>query len=87
MNKLPIEDLVSVVELWQMARKPLAEKFSQGGLRAFVETHNAKTRQMISLLGKQDPEFYSALLELTQNASTMVAGGKIIADKIDRTNL
>lgn len=81
-----LSEFISVVEAWRDRRQSLAQPFSQDGLRRFIETHNGLTRRMISLLRTNEPEFYSALLELTQNASTMVQGGKIFANKVDRTN-
>jgi hypothetical protein len=86
MPEARIDDVVSVVETWMGERQGLAGHFSKDGLAEFIAVHNARTRQMISLLGKNDPDFYGALLELAQNASTMTAGGKIFVNKMDRTN-
>jgi hypothetical protein len=65
----------------------LAHKFTQNGLREFVEVQNYLTRSLMALVDTTDPEFWSAWIELGQNASTMAQKGKIIANKIDRTNL
>jgi hypothetical protein len=83
---MSMENFVAIVETWQLKRKPLAESFSRDGLREFAETHNALTKRMISEIGRQDPEFYSALLELSQHASTLTVGGKFFVNKVDRTN-
>jgi hypothetical protein len=87
-----IEDLVAVVETWQGMRIPLATKganggFTSDGLYEFIQAHSDRARQLISLTQKKDPEFWSAWIELGQQASTIVAGGKIVADHIDRSNL
>ena len=81
-----LRELTSVIQTWRERRVGLAGPFNQDGLRRFIETHNALTRRMIRVFDTIDPEFYTALLELTQNASTLVLGGKIVVNKIDRTN-
>lgn len=81
------QEVYDAIEAWQLRRRSLAATFSKDGMREFVETHNAMTRKLISAFGTTDPEFYSSLLELSQNASTMTAGGKLFADKKDVTNL
>jgi hypothetical protein len=72
--------------MWAQKRIPLAAPFTRDGMVGFIETHNALSRKMISLFDRKDPEFFSALLELAQNCSTLVSGGKIFVDKVDRTN-
>ena len=82
-----VEEIVSLVESWQHRRTELAATFSQDGLRGFAEAHNFITRKLIAALGnKQDPEFWSAWMELGQNASSMIQGGKLFVNKVDRTN-
>lgn len=81
-----LEDLIATVETWQAKRYTLSTEFKQDSMLAFVEGMNAMTSRLISLTGKKDPEFWSAWLELGQQASTMTAGGKTIADGHDRTN-
>lgn len=89
---LDVTDLVAVVETWQIRRLGLATKgknhgFTQDGLYEFVEVHSALARKLVSLVGRQDPEFWSAWIELGTQASTIVTGAKTIANHIDRTNL
>jgi len=87
-----LDDLIAVIETWQTKRISLATKgenggFTKDGLHEFAETMNALTRKLISLTRQQDPEFWSAWLELGQNASTMTHNAKLVVDKIDRTTL
>lgn len=81
-----LQELIDIVETWQARRQPLAVAFSQDGMREFIETHNALTRRLIAVTEKKDPEFWSSFLELAQNASTLVSGGKIFVNGQDRTN-
>jgi hypothetical protein len=86
-GKLPIDDLVSVFETWQVRRKEEAEGFHLRGFRGFVELMNYETRRAISLTGKQDPDFWSAVAEIATNAQTLTtAGAKLRADHRDMTN-
>ena len=82
-----MQEFVGAVEMWVAKRKPLAEAFTMDGMREFVETHNALTRKLISLTGKFDPDFWSGVLELAQNAATMTTGGKLFVNGRDVTNL
>lgn len=48
----------------------------------------ARAIRLVNLFGRQEWEFYTGLMELAINAATLVTpGAKIIANKIDRTNL
>lgn len=80
-------DVTDLVETWMLKREGLAKEFSQDGLRGFVETMNGITRQVMGKVNITEPEFWSAWIELGQQASTFSAGGKTIANKIDRSNL
>lgn len=82
-------DVVDLIETWQIRREPLAKKggFSQDGLREFVETMNGITRRVMGLVDAKDPAFWSAWMEVGQQASTIAHNAKTIADKIDRSNL
>jgi hypothetical protein len=85
--KKDLESLRDTIITWQARRVPLAEKFTQDSLRGFAEGMNYLTRQMIAAFETDDPEFYSALMELAQNAGTLVSHAKLIVNKTDRTNL
>jgi hypothetical protein len=81
-----IEDLRAAVETWATMRHQFTS-FTRTDMQRFVETMNYHTRKTISILNSQDPEFWSALMELAQNASTLVTkGAKIFVDGEDRTN-
>lgn len=82
-----INALTDIIENWQRLRVPLANKFTNDGLREFIAVHNKYTRELISLVDRRDPEFWSAWTELGQNAGTMSAGAKLFVDGKDVTNL
>jgi len=82
-----LQELVDTVEAWQLRRMSLAAAFTTDGLREFAATHNALTRKLIVVVDRNDPEFWSAFLELCQQAGSMTAGGKFFVEKQDRTNL
>jgi hypothetical protein len=82
-----LEDLISIVEIWQQKRKGLAEKFTADGMRSFMETHNAVCRNLVSATAKQDPDFWSAWTELGVQCQTITSGAKTFVDGIDRTNV
>jgi hypothetical protein len=83
-----VRELTDLVESWQAKRVPLAEEFSKKGMRDFVAYMNHITRQAVAVTGKTDPEFWTAMLEIAQHASTLTTpGAKVIADKQDRTQL
>lgn len=80
--------LVSLVEMWQRERVRQSEGFNLRGFREFCEVMNKQTRDLISFCDRKDPEFWTALLELAQNASTLTTkGAKVRADHRDVTNL
>jgi hypothetical protein len=79
---------MDVIETWQTKRVPLASAFTRDGLREFSATHNALARRMMSLFDdRRDPEFYSALLELAQQCSTISVKAKFVVEGKDRTNV
>lgn len=78
--------LLATVERWQGQREPLAKRFAMDGLDEFVRVHNGLTRELISVTGKVHPEFWSAWIELGQNASRMVQDGKLFVGQRDRTH-
>lgn len=86
MSELTAADLVEVVQRWQTNRIPLAQKFTNDGLAAFVAAMNGMSRELISKTGKYDPEFWSAWIELGQQCSTFTRGGKVFVGETDRTN-
>lgn len=85
-DKTPLDELVAAVETWQVKRVEEAAEFSSSGLQRFCEVMNYHTRRLISVTGKNDPEFWSALSELCVNAQTLTTkGAKLRANHIDRT--
>jgi hypothetical protein len=82
-----LESLRDTVITWQSRRVKLAENFTQDSLRGFAEGMNYLTRQLIAAFETDDPDFYSALMELAQNAGTLTSKAKLIVNKVDRTNL
>jgi len=82
-----MQAFIDTVETWAVLRKEVRD-FARPDMYRFVERMNANTRKLISHTGKQDPDFWSSLMELSQNACTMTTpGAKIFADGQDRTNL
>ena len=83
-------DLVAIVETWATKRLTITQGWDNGASRSsleeFVATHNAMTRRLISELGRTDPPFYSALMELANNVETIAAGRKVFIDGADVTN-
>lgn len=85
-DKTPLDELVTAVETWQVKRVEEAAEFSRSGLQRFCEVMNYHTRRLISVTGKNDPEFWSAMAELSVNAQTLTTpGAKLRANHIDRT--
>ena len=81
-----IKEIVDIVETWRVKRT--SREFTRKDLREFVETMNYHTRQLISVFGIVDPEFYSGLFELATHAQTLATRkARIIADGIDRTQV
>ena len=87
MSANDLEALRDHILSWQAKRVPLSENFTRDSLRGFAEAMNYHTRALCRLMESNDPEFYSALMELAQNATTVVTGAKLIVNKIDRTQL
>ncbi len=79
-------DVADIVETWQARRKPLAEKFTSDGLAEFAETHSALSKLLIAAMDRRDPEFWSAWIELGQQASTIVTKARTIVNHIDRSS-
>lgn len=83
-----LADLVSVFETWQLRRKEVAEGFHLRGFREFVELMNYETRRAISMAHKEDPDFWTAVAEIANNAALLTTkGAKLRADHSDMTNL
>lgn len=83
-----MSELVTICETWQVRRRTEAAAFTASGLRAFCELMNYETRRLISLTGREDPDFWSAVAELATNAQTLTTrSAKLIANHIDRTNV
>lgn len=81
-------EFVSIVEGWEKARREQSEKFTMRGFTGFVEAMNALTRRLVAFADRTDPEFWSAVAELANNAQTLTTkGAKILADHHDMTNL
>lgn len=74
------------MEKWQNNRIPLAQKFTLDGWDEFATAMNGMTRELINCAERMDPEFWSAWIELGQNASTMTQSGKLFIGHRDRTN-
>ena len=88
MPETPMEEFLSVCETWQHRRVSEARQFKLSGLRAFCELMNFETRKLISLTGKSDPNFWSAVAELATNAQTLTTrGAKLFAEHQDRTDV
>lgn len=79
-----LTELIDVVETWQIQRTALFNtpgmKYNEGSnyasMQRFVEIQDAMTKRLISVCGKQDPGFYSAMYELAQNTDRIIRGGK-----------
>lgn len=83
-----LDALVSAVETWQGRRVDLSASWSLDGYRQFCEVMNYHTRTLIRKLGKEDPEFFSALAELAVNAQTLTTrGAKLRANGTDMTQV
>lgn len=83
-----LDDFVSAAETWQTSRRAEAEAFTLRGFRGFVELMNYQSRQLIAFTRKEDPDFWTALAELANNAATITTkGAKLYADHRDVTNL
>lgn len=83
-----IRYIIDVVETWNSQKTAIVQEFTQGDMTRFVETMNDRTRHLISLFGVKNPEFYTGLLELAQNACTLTTpGAQIVADGKNVTNL
>jgi hypothetical protein len=81
-----MQELIELVETWDVLRK-LGRDFTSADLNKFAETMNDRTRQLISIIGVYNPDFYMALCELAQHASSMTTpGAKLFVDGQDRTN-
>ena len=81
-----IADLVAVVDTWNVLKKDV-KVFNRVDMNRFSERMNAQTRILISYMEKNDPEFWTGLFELAQNACTQTTkGAKLFVDGIDRTN-
>ncbi len=82
-----LQRLKDIVETWN-AKKVNGREFTGADMRRFVEDMNATTRMLIRVLEVEYPEFYTGLMELAMNATTLTTkGARIIADGTDRTNL
>jgi hypothetical protein len=86
-NNIPLEDVTDLILTWQTRRKALARPFKADGLREFVAVMNGITRQVMSRVDTNDPEFWSAWIEIGTQASTFAHNAKTFADHIDRSDL
>lgn len=55
-------------------------------LREFVEIQNRLSKRFISEFQVQDPDFYSAIVELAMNAQRMIEKGKLFVNGQDRSS-
>lgn len=85
-NEPTLGDVAAQVETWAAVRVELAADFELAGFRNFCEQNNYRSRRLISMFGKTDPDFWTALAELATNASVLVTpGAKVRADHRDMT--
>lgn len=81
------QELITVIETWA-ARRHEFTQFTRVAMNDFAAVMNANSRRLVSMLGVQDPEFYSALAELATNAGTLTTrNARLIADGVDVTKL
>ena len=91
MSEPSMNELRTVIETWisqrtlTFQRQPFNEGANASSLREFVEIQNRLSRRLISILQTENPDFWSAFVELGMNASRIVEGGKILVDKQDRS--
>jgi hypothetical protein len=82
-----IRAFCEVIETWMIQRTHIIKEFNTTDLNRFVTTLNDRTRHVVQLLERQNPEFWTAVAELATNAATLTTkGAKIIADGKDVTN-
>lgn len=85
---MAMEDVKGIVNSWRFARTFLSQKPTQDGLREFTERMNELTRNLISEFREYDPDFWSGVAELANNAATLTEkGAKLFVNGQDRTNL
>ena len=82
-----LEDVRAAIETWVTVRTSLAEKFTQDGLKRFVETSDAQARNLIAALDRRDREFYEGLAELSNVAIGILERRKVFVDGQDATPL
>jgi hypothetical protein len=85
-DELRARDIADIVETWQAKRVPLAAAFTRDGLAEFAATGTALSKQLIAAMDRRDPEFWSAWIELGQQASTIVVNARTIVNGVDRSS-
>ena len=79
-----LEDIRNAVNSWRTFRLTTTrfDDSSPGAatrsLNEFVASMNAMTRRLMAAFGENDPEFYSALAELANNAETHATKGATV---------
>ena len=76
------------VKRWQETKKTLAAKQDMDSLRSFTESMNALSRALISEFHEHDPEFFTSLAELANNAATLTdRSARLVVNGKDRKQL
>lgn len=70
-------EFIQLIESWEQQRQHTGE-FSRSDLDTWISKMNAHTKLMIAAVGRETPEFWSAVFELAQHASTMTTPGATI---------
>lgn len=86
------DEFTTLIETWQtqklavFKRQPFNEGANAASLREFTEIMNRLSRRLISITGKQDPDFWQSIVELAMNTNRILEGGKVFVDKQDRSS-
>lgn len=67
-------------------RQQFKDGSNAASLREFVEIQNRLSRRLISLLQKEEPLFWEAVVELAMNAQRITEGAKVFVNGQDRTS-
>ena len=85
---MTLQQFKELVGTWAVLRHTTPREFNGADMRNFIGMMNDRTRQFVSILETQDPEFYSAIAELATNAATLTTpGARIIGDGRNMTDV
>lgn len=86
------EELIRIVEIWQTQKKevfkrnPYHDGASVPSMTEFAQIQTSCARRLVSIMERQDDDFYESLIEIATQVGAVLRGAKTFVDKQDVTH-